>query len=160
MSQSATIKIAPGATASENPDDPFRYIISVRGLCELTAKTGDLDQRFTPSPTAIEGMAGHLIVTARRHPDYQTEIALTGEFKNIFVRGRADGYDPDLNQIEEIKTYKGDLERMPANHRALHWAQVKIYGWLLCQERGLAEINLALVYYNVSTRNEIVLSEP
>ena len=160
LSQSATIKIAPGATASENPDDPFRYIISVRGLCELTAKTGDLDQRFTPSPTAIEGMAGHLIVTSRRHPDYQTEIALTGECGNIFVRGRADGYDPDLNQIEEIKTYKGDLERMPANHRALHWAQVKIYGWLLCQERGLAEINLALVYYNVSTRNEIVLSEP
>lgn len=156
---SSAIKFANCAAASDNAEAPFRYIISVRGLCELTAKTGDLDQRFTPSPTAIEGMVGHLIVTSRRHPDYQTEIALTGEFGNIFVRGRADGYDPDSNQLEEIKTYKGDLERMPENHRALHWAQVKIYGWLFCQERGLAEINLALVYYNVSTRNEIVLSE-
>lgn len=159
MSASATIKIAPGATASENPDDPFQYIISVRSLCELTAKEGDLDLRFTPSPTAIEGMAGHFMVTSRRGYDYQTEITLTGEFQNIFVRGRADGYDPDLQQLEEIKTFKGLLERMPENHRALHWAQVKIYGWLFCQERELAGINLALVYYNVSSREETVLSE-
>lgn len=33
--------------------------IAVRELCEFTAKEGDLDLRFTPSPTAQEGMAGH-----------------------------------------------------------------------------------------------------
>lgn len=32
--------------------------IAVRELCEFTAKEGDLDLRFTPSPTAAEGMAG------------------------------------------------------------------------------------------------------
>ncbi|HYD90789.1 MAG TPA: hypothetical protein VEA37_04790, partial [Flavobacterium sp.] len=155
----SVIKFANCAAASENDAEPFKYIISVRGLCELTAKVGDLDLRFTPSPTALEGMMGHMVVTSRRGFDYLTEITLTGEYQNIFVRGRADGYDPDINQLEEIKTYKGDLERMPENHRQLHWAQVKIYGWLFCQEKELEEISLALVYYNVSTKNETVISE-
>jgi DNA excision repair protein ERCC-2 len=120
---------------------------------------GDLDQRFTPSPTALEGMIGHNTVTSRRPPNYQTEIPLTGEYKNIFVRGRADGYDPDANQLEEIKTFKGLLERMPENHRHLHWAQARIYAWLLADERNLEEINAALVYYNVSSKDEFPLSE-
>ncbi|WP_227871379.1 ATP-dependent DNA helicase [Novimethylophilus kurashikiensis] len=123
------------------------------------ARVGDLDQRFTPSPTALEGMIGHNTVTSRRPPNYQTEIPLTGEYKNIFVRGRADGYDPDSNQLEEIKTFKGLLERMPENHRHLHWAQARIYAWLLADERNLEEINAALVYYNVSSKDEFPLSE-
>ena len=131
----------------------------MRGLCDLTARIGDLDQRFTPAPTALEGMAGHRAVIARRPSSYQTEVTLTGEYQNIFVRGRADGYDPDLNQLEEIKTYKGHLERMPENHRHLHWAQAKVYAWLLCQERELREVNVALVYYNVTRKDEIILGE-
>lgn len=138
---------------------PFEYVVSVRTLSDLTAKMGDLDQRFTPAPTALEGMAGHVAVTSSRDSGYQTEIPLTGEFENIFVRGRADGYDPEQNQLEEIKTYKGSIDRIPENHRILHWAQVKVYGWLFCQERELEEINLAVVYYNVSSRDETVFVE-
>ena len=126
----------------------------MRSLCELTAKKGSLDQRFTPSPTALEGMMGHQIVTSRRAYSYQTEVSLAGEFQNIYVRGRADGYDPDLNQLEEIKTYKGHLDRMPGNHRQLHWAQAKIYGYLMCEERNLANIKIALIYYNVTSKDE------
>ena len=131
----------------------------MRTLCELTAKTGSLDQRFTPSPTAIEGMLGHNVVASRREHYYQTEITLTGEYQNIFVRGRADGYDPELNQLEEIKTYKGHLDRMPDNHRQLHWAQAKIYAWLMCVERELQSIKVALVYYNVTSKDETLLIE-
>jgi DNA excision repair protein ERCC-2 len=29
--------------------------VAVRELCEFTAKQGDLDLRFTPAPTALEG---------------------------------------------------------------------------------------------------------
>ena len=83
--------------------------MSVRTLCDLTAKVGSLDLRFTPSPTGVESMLGHLIVASRKDQYYLTEITLTGEFQNIFVHGRADGYDPNLNQLEEFKTYKGYL---------------------------------------------------
>ena len=128
-------------------------------MCDLTAREGDLDQRFTPSPSALEGMMGHHSVTSNRDSNYQTEISLTGEYQNIFVRGRADGFDPDLMQLEEIKTYKGHFDRIPENHRFLHLAQAKIYGWLLCHEKEFPDLNVALVYYHVSSKTEEVLSE-
>ncbi|CAN5401476.1 helicase C-terminal domain-containing protein [soil metagenome] len=115
--------------------------------------------RFTPSATALEGMTGHAMVTARRAAGYETEVTLSCEFEGLTVRGRADGYDADRNTVEEIKTYRGDLSLMPANRRALHWAQVKVYGWMLCLKRGLAQIDVALVYYDVATQIETVLRE-
>ncbi|MGX5219426.1 ATP-dependent DNA helicase [Pseudomonas segetis] len=132
----------------------LKYQVAVRALCEFTAKVGDLDLRFTPSPTAQEGMAGHAIVVARRGPGYVPELPLSGEHQGLLVRGRADGYDPEQNLLEEIKTHRGDISRIPENHRLLHWAQAKVYGWLLCAERGLPEINLAVVYFNVLTQHE------
>jgi Rad3-related DNA helicase len=135
------------------------YSIAVRALCEFTAKTGDLDLRFTPSPTALEGMLGHRTVASRRSDKYQSEVALEGEFLQLKVRGRADGYDPAQNCLEEVKTYRGDLSKQPANHRQLHWAQAKIYGWLMCRKLELAQINLALVYFDIVSEKETCLVE-
>ena len=133
--------------------------MAVRALCEFTAKQGDLDLRFTPSPSAQEGIAGHALVASRRPESYQAELSLSGEYKELQVRGRADGYDPQKNQLEEVKTFRGDLAAMPDNHRQLHWAQVKVYGWLLCQKLELAEVRLALVYLDIGSQQETVLTE-
>ena len=133
------------------------YSVAVRSLCEFTAKEGDLDLRFTPSPSAQEGIAGHKLVASRRPAPYESEISLSGTWQGLLVRGRADGYDPQSNQLEEIKTYRGDLGRQPDNHRQLHWAQAKIYGWLLCQARGLTELTLALIYFDIGTQEETAL---
>jgi len=135
------------------------YRIAVRALCEFTAKVGDLDLRFTPSPTALEGIQGHRTVAARRSANYRSEVPLEGSFGALTVKGRADGYDPDANLLEEVKTYRGDLERMPANHRQLHWAQAKVYGWLLCQQLQLSSIRLALVYFDILSERETSLVE-
>lgn len=137
---------------------PHNYSVAVRTLCEFTAKAGDLDLRFTPSPTAREGIAGHTLVTGRRKEGYERELSLSGHYRELEqeleVKGRADGYDPNKNRLEEIKTFRGDLHVMPENHRALHWAQAKIYGWLLCQERSLEQIELALVYFDIVKQKE------
>jgi DNA excision repair protein ERCC-2 len=146
---------APLATQAETR----RYTVAVRALCEFTAKAGDLDLRFTPSATALEGQAGHVTVAFRRGEAYEAELSLAGEHGALQVRGRADGYDPARNRLEEVKTYRGDLSAMPANRRALHWAQAKVYGALLCRERGLAELEVALVYFDVSTQQETLLVE-
>ena len=135
------------------------YSLAVRALCEFTAKVGDLDLRFTPSPSAQEGIVGHRTVASRRNAHYQNEVALEGEYQQLKVRGRADGYDPDSNRLEEVKTYRGDLAAQPANHRQLHWAQVKVYGWLMCQKLGLSEIDLALVYFDIVGEGETVLNQ-
>ena len=42
------------------------YTVAVRALCEFAAKQGDLDLRFTSSPTSQQGIAGHQ--TARGAP--------------------------------------------------------------------------------------------
>ncbi len=136
-----------------------KYSVAVRALCEFTAKQGDLDIRFTPSPTAQEGIAGHAVVTGRRGAGYRTEVSLSGDWNALHVRGRADGYDPDQNLIEEIKTHRGKFAHIPENHRHLHWAQVRVYGHLLCRELGLETVNLALVYYDIGTGHETVLRE-
>lgn len=135
------------------------YRIAVRELCAFTAKTGDLDLRFTPAPTALEGMAGHATVAARRGSGYRTEVSLQGTYQHLLVRGRADGYDPEQGRLEEIKTIKGPLDRQPASHRTLHWAQARVYGWLLCQQEGLAALDIALVYYDITDERETVFSE-
>lgn len=135
------------------------YSIAVRALCEFTAKTGDLDLRFTPSPTALEGIAGHRTVASRRSDNYQSEVALEGTFRQLKVKGRADGYDPAQNCLEEVKTYRGDLSKQPANHRQLHWAQAKVYGWLMCRKLDLAQINVALVYFDIVSEKETCLVE-
>ena len=135
--------------------------VAVRALCEFTARTGDLDLRFTPAPSALEGMEGHAVVQQRRQvqPDsrYEAEVALSGQFEGLQVRGRADGFDAAAQQLEEIKTYRGPLDAVRPHHRALHWAQAKVYGHLLCQARGLARLNVALVYVHTPSLQEMVL---
>ena len=135
------------------------FVIAVRALCEFTAKCGDLDLRFTPAPSALEGIEGHATVARRRGASYEAEIALVGAYRELTVRGRADGYDAARNRLEEVKTYRGELGAMPGNHRALHWAQARVYGHLLCQVRGLERIEIALVYFDIASQKETVLTE-
>ena len=135
------------------------YTVAVRALCEFTAKQGDLDLRFTPSPSAQEGIAGHAVVASRRGGNYRSEVALSGQWKALTVRGRADGYDPDENLIEEVKTHRGKADSIPDHHRHLHWAQLRVYGHLMCVELGMERVNLALVYYDIGSGHETVLRE-
>ena len=39
--------------------------VGVRSLCAFAARTGDLDHRFTPAPSALAGIEGHTTVTGR-----------------------------------------------------------------------------------------------
>lgn len=139
--------------------EQLSYRIAVRALCEFTAREGDLDLRFTPAPSAREGIAGHQTVVSRRGPHYLNELPLAGQYQQLLVSGRADGYDPELNLLEEIKTHRGKVERIADNQKKLHWAQVKVYGWLLCAQQDLPQIDLAVVYYNVTTQKETALHQ-
>ncbi|WP_069383157.1 ATP-dependent DNA helicase [Halomonas caseinilytica] len=134
------------------------YRVAVRALCEFTARQGDLDHRFTPAPSAREGIEGHARVVARRAAGYRAEVAVSGRLEGLVVAGRADGFDPHLRRVEEIKTHRGDLARMGDNQRALHWAQVSVYGALLCEAEGLTRVTLALVYLDIVTGTETVLT--
>jgi DNA excision repair protein ERCC-2 len=138
----------------------MRLSVAVRTLCAFTARAGDLDLRFTPAPSASQGVQGHQLVQTRRQAasaTYRIEEALQGQWGPLEVRGRADGYDPATGTLEEIKTVRGDMHSIKANQRALHWAQARIYGHLLCTRDGLASLRLALVYVHITTGKEQVL---
>ncbi len=146
--------VVPSDAAPQAAEVPALYTVSVRNLCAFAAKAGDLDLRFTPSPTAQQGRQGHQLVAQRRGPHHEAEVSLQGRHGPLAVRGRADGFDPRSHTLEEVKTYRGALDAMPAQQQALHWAQLKVYGWLLCQSRGLAAVNLSLVYFDVVQQTE------
>jgi len=149
---------APAAAAG-TAEPAWTYTVSVRSLCEFTAKRGDLDRRFTPSATALEGMQGQQTVANRRGQDYETEIALEGLYGPLRVRGRADGYDPRRRCLEEIKTLRGHPDEIPPNRRQLHWAQLQTYGALFCRARELQEVALALVYFDTVAQTEVELRQ-
>ena len=128
--------------------DPSSLQVSVTTLCAFAARAGDLDRRFTPAPSALDGLRGHQAIAARRGNGYVSEVSLTGRCADLKVRGRADGYDSSLALVEEIKTHRGQVDRIPANHTAVHWAQAKVYGQLLCQRDALDAINVRLLYFD------------
>jgi Rad3-related DNA helicase len=148
-------RLAPGSASAQD----WVYTVSVREFCEFTAKRGDLDRRFTPSATALEGLMGQSMVAQRRGQDYETEIALETTCDSLRLRGRADGYDPRRCCLEEIKSIRGHPDAIPENRRRLHWAQLQTYGALFCRDRGLTEIALALVYFDVATQSEVELRQ-
>lgn len=133
------------------------FTVGVRELVEFTCRKGDLDLRFSPTPTAAEGLAGHARVASRRQPGYEHEVFLGSDAHGLDVRGRADGYDKTLNRLEEVKTYRGRFESIRKDQRQLHWAQAKVYGHLMCQARDLPQIDLALVYFNLEDEEETLL---
>ena len=151
------------------------YNVSVRNLCEFAAKEGDLDLRFTPSPSAQQGREGHQLVASRRPPGHEAEVVLSASYMPtnastdgtdgtdaealLRVSGRADGYDPATNVLEEVKTFRGSLTAIAPNHSALHWAQLRVYGWLMCQSRALPHITLSLVYFDVVDQTEHPINE-
>ncbi|HEY9065757.1 MAG TPA: ATP-dependent DNA helicase [Burkholderiaceae bacterium] len=135
------------------------YTVAVRELCAFTAKTGDLDLRFTPSPSSDEGIAGHKLVAARRGATHRAEIPVQDTYEDLIVRGRADGFDETHGIVEEVKTFKGDLTRLPENQRALHWAQAKVYGAMLCKAFGIERLTVRLVYFDVDSGEETTLEQ-
>ena len=140
-----------------NADGPIP--VGVRTLCDFAARSGDLDHRYTPAPSSEEGIAGHRRVVARRGPGYRGEVPLRGECGGLLLSGRADGYDGAANRLEEIKTHRGDLARIGPGQRALHRAQLRAYGALLCRAEGLATITLSLVYLDIQRERETPLTE-
>ena len=133
--------------------------VAVRTLCEFAARTGDLDYRYTPSPTSEEGIAGHARVQARRGSAYLAEYRVNGSCEGLALTGRIDGYDPVVGRLEEIKTHRGDLDRLCGAQRALHRAQLRAYGALLCEQEGRDELELAVIYYDTARDRETPIVE-
>lgn len=99
------------------------------------------------------------MVAKRRGESYESEIRLSASCGELVLNGRADGYDPRSHELEEIKTYRGRIEDLPGNHRFMHWAQARLYAWMLARERNFPEIGVCVVYFDIGSQTETRQSE-
>ena len=139
--------------------------VQVRELIELACRTGDLggDRQFVGRERGLAGTRGHRKIQRSRPAGYQKEVAVSyeldaGEFR-LRVQGRLDGLwvSPSEVVIEEIKTVQG-----PWDHTAdpLHWAQVKIYGYICAQDHAWNQVILQLTYLDLETGEVTEFREP
>lgn len=146
----AAVSDSPAAPPSPAATHAPSWTVSVRALCDAVARHGDLDHRFNPSPTAEQGQAAHQAVARRRPAGWRAEVPLAARLDvaggQLHVRGRADGVDDTARCLEEVKTCRGDPARLPANQRALHWAQAMVYGALCCAAAQAPDWEVAVVY--------------
>ncbi|OCA97531.1 ATP-dependent DNA helicase [Clostridium beijerinckii] len=135
---------------------------SVRNLVEFCLKKGDIDNRFSGSARAVEGVRAHQKLqedNGRIYENYEKEVYLTHEFETnkslIYIEGRADGIITERDKviIEEIKsTYKNFAYIDDLNE--VHWAQAKVYAFIYGNQNNLEEIYVRLSYMQLET-NEV-----
>jgi DNA excision repair protein ERCC-2 len=146
---------ASATDAKPAPDElDSSYRISVRALCEFTGRAGDLDRRFASSPTARQGIAAHQLVARRRSPQHQIEMPLEYRQGPVHVVGRADIFDPEGKELEEIKSCLGPPRSRASAHRSMNRAQLRTYGAMLCRAQGLQRIRLTLTYFDLLSETE------
>jgi DNA excision repair protein ERCC-2 len=133
--------------------------VNVLELCRFTARQGDLDHRYTPAPSAAEGIKAHRLARHSRPQSYQPEFHAQGTCCGLTISGRADGFDPNTGMVEEIKSHRGSPERINPGKTALHRAQLRTYGALIGRAHSLVQLPLKLTYVDIDSGVETSTSE-
>ena len=139
--------------------------VSIRNLVEFIMRHGSIDNRYTSSIKAIEGIRGHQRVQKSYGDNYTAEVplkyTLTYEDLEIMVEGRADGIliEDEKTIIDEIKTTTKDLLLIDENTNPLHWAQAKCYGYIYSMQNELDNIDIQITYYNIDTKSTRILRQ-
>ena len=137
--------------------------VAVADLARFCHRTGDIDHRFSPSPTGEQGIAGHQRLYRKRPASYISEFSVEHIHREaglvLSLRGRADGYDPDLGYIEEIKTCRIDPGSVPESVSRSHLAQARLYAALITLQEGLDHLQVRLTWFNIDSEQEISLEE-
>ena len=142
---------------TSNPPRPRRALsVSVRELVEFVLRSGDLagERGFASPSRALEGTRGHQRVQKSRPEGYRTEVpvshCLEADGFVLEVRGRIDGVmESDAGvMIEEIKSVRAPWNGTP---NPLHWAQARIYAFLLFHAMPPRMVELRLTYLELES---------
>lgn len=127
--------------------------ISIKNLIEVVKRSGDIDNRRTSEHTALEGARIHRMLQKEAGDNYQAEVYLSYQTtlndQPFVIDGRADGLIINDNQymIDEIKTSEIPFEQIKANTLNMYWYQAMCYGFIVCVEHDLKQIDIQLTYY-------------
>lgn len=129
---------------------------SVRELVGFVLRSGDLVAGgFSRPDRLVEGTRGHQKIQRARPTDYQAEVPISylveTEEIALEISGRIDGLlvEGDVVLVEEIKTTEADLNAIAEN--LAHWAQAKLYAFMVAEQSGLNAIDVQLTYLQLDT---------
>ncbi|MCM1252511.1 MAG: ATP-dependent DNA helicase [Clostridium sp.] len=161
--------------------------VSVRNLVEFILRCGDIDNRKTSAPDAMqEGGRIHRMIQRRMGAEYHAEVGLrmvypTDEY-DIVIEGRADGIIiepygnksvvPELTDtkippestdnvtvtIDEIKGTYRDIVKMK-QAVAVHLAQAKCYAYIFALQNRLRSIRIRMTYCQLDADNITDISQ-
>ncbi|WP_348981248.1 ATP-dependent DNA helicase [Bacillus sp. DNRA2] len=71
----------------------------------------------------------------------------------FLIDGRCDGLlaESDGYCVDEIKSFSQPLRDLEPNGYPVHWAQVKLYAYMICAERKITDVYVQLTYIHVDT---------
>lgn len=137
--------------------------IAIAELARFCHRRGDIDHRFSPSPTGAQGVAGHQRVYSRRPASYRSEFAVQYQHHEpglqLTLRGRADGYDPGQGLVEEIKTCRTAPNAIPEPVAQSHLAQGRLYAAIIAAQGDMAGLTVRVTRFNIDTEQEHSRSE-
>ncbi len=124
--------------------------VSVRGLVEFTLHGEDIC--LGGGTRAMQdGTLGHQARQKMLGEEWLTEVPLEMEIPQedldvcLRVAGRMDALrDGDVPLIEEIKLWQG--KQKPEQANPAHWAQAVCYGYMLCRERSIGQVQVRVSY--------------
>ncbi len=130
---------------------------SVRELVSFVLRSGDLvSGGFASASRLVEGTRGHQQVQRTRPAHYQAEVAVSHRVEvddlALEINGRIDGLlvEDGIVLVEEIKTTEGELDP-EAPDVPTHWAQAKVYAYILAVQNDLERIDVQLTYVQLET---------
>lgn len=140
--------------AGEPAPGRSRWRLSVRTLAAFVHRHGDLGRAAEgPGATAEEGIVCQARWQARQPQPYRREVAVRGAWQSaaglrLALEGRMDGCcgASDTPCIDEIKTYRGDLEQVRTRAGRLHEAQAVLYAALHARAHDLTACRVRLIY--------------
>ncbi|MBT2655736.1 ATP-dependent DNA helicase [Bacillus sp. ISL-18] len=134
--------------------------ISVRTLVEHVFKSGSIDARFRSQTALLDGTRIHQKIQKTYQDGDQKEVLVSTKIEydglTFTIDGRCDGliFHDDKITIDEIKSFSQPFDQLEAEGYPVHWAQAKMYAYIVALDKELEEIDVQLTYVHVETEEK------
>jgi len=121
-------------------------------------RAGDLESGIFVPDRATAAIALHQMIQRSRPQGYEPEVTISHSLQmgtwTIHLSGRVDGISRREGRIEleEIKTTTRRLEPEEIGENPHHWAQLKIYAYMVAEDYHLEAVDTCLTYAQLHTR--------
>ncbi|MFC5652260.1 helicase C-terminal domain-containing protein [Paenibacillus solisilvae] len=131
---------------------PTTIRLSVRALVEYAFRSGSIESGFRTTSSMTEGTRIHQAIQKQYEEHDQKEVYVSEEIAVhdllFVIDGRCDGLlmDDGMLIIDEIKSTAGELAAITEHSHPVHWAQAKVYAYIIAKQQGLSRIKVQLTY--------------